>query len=290
MATRKINGVNLDQMLNNGLANLAKHEDELNRLNVFPVPDGDTGTNMRMTLAHALESASVSDHAGEYLASLSDGMLLGARGNSGVILSQFFKGFYQELSRCSVLGPGELRNGLIRGYRIAYRAVINPVEGTILSVAREGIEHIRSQIGRSTTIDSILAMYVAEMKKTLTFTPDMLSVLKEAGVVDSGAYGFILIFEGMLKFLTGDYIDPGRKIESGAGKKSVDFSLFDENSVFTDGYCMEFILQLMRGDDYSDTFKLQGYIDSLKKRGESIVCVQDGTRVKVHIHTKTPAP
>ena len=290
MATRKINGVNLDGMLRNGLANLAKHEDELNRLNVFPVPDGDTGTNMRMTLAHALENASVSDHAGEYLGSLSDGMLLGARGNSGVILSQFFKGFYQELSRCAVLGPGELRNGLIRGYRIAYRAVINPVEGTILSVSREGIEHIRSQIGRSTTIDSLLAMYVAEMKKTLTFTPDMLSVLKDAGVVDSGAYGFILIFEGMLKYLTGDYIDPGRKIEASPEKKAVDYSLFDENSEFTDGYCMEFILQLMRGGNYSDAFKLQSYITSLKKRGESIVCVQDGTRVKVHIHTKTPAP
>ncbi|MBR3416846.1 MAG: DAK2 domain-containing protein [Clostridia bacterium] len=290
MATRKINGVNLDGMLRNGLANLARNEEELNRLNVFPVPDGDTGTNMRMTLAHALENASVSDHAGEYLGSLSDGMLLGARGNSGVILSQFFKGFYQELSRCAVLGPGELRNGLIRGYRIAYRAVINPVEGTILSVSREGIEHIRSQIGRSTTIDSLLAMYVAEMKKTLTFTPDMLSVLKDAGVVDSGAYGFILIFEGMLKYLTGDYIDPGRKIEASPEKKAVDYSLFDENSEFTDGYCMEFILQLMRGGNYSDTFKLQSYITSLKKRGESIVCVQDGMRVKVHIHTKTPAP
>ncbi len=290
MATRKINGVNIDQMLRNGLANLAKNEDELNRLNVFPVPDGDTGTNMRMTLAHALESASVSDHAGEYLGSLSDGMLLGARGNSGVILSQFFKGFYQELSRCAVLGPGEMRNGLIRGYRIAYRAVINPVEGTILSVAREGIEHIRSQIGRSTTIDSLLAMYVAEMKKTLTFTPDMLSVLKDAGVVDSGAYGFILIFEGMLKFLTGEYIDPGRKIEASPEKKTVDYSLFDENSEFTDGYCMEFILQLMRGENYSDAFRLKGFITSLEKRGESIVCVQDGMRVKVHIHTKTPAP
>jgi DAK2 domain fusion protein YloV len=133
-------------------------------------------------------------------------------------------------------------------------------------------------------------MYVAEMKKTLTFTPDMLSVLKDAGVVDSGAYGFILIFEGMLKFLTGEYIDPGRKIEASPEKKTVDYSLFDENSEFTDGYCMEFILQLMRGENYSDAFRLKGFISSLEKRGESIVCVQDGMRVKVHIHTKTPAP
>ena len=290
MSIRKINGINLDGMLRNGLCNLQKNEDELNRLNVFPVPDGDTGTNMRMTLEHALASAQVSAEAGAYLRSLSDGMLLGARGNSGVILSQFFKGFYQELSRCSVIGPGELRNGLIRGYRVAYQSVLNPVEGTILSVSREGIEHIRTQIGRSTPIDSILAMYVAEMKKTLTFTPDMLPVLKEAGVVDSGAYGFILIFDGMLKFLKGEYIDPGEAARAPKEAPAVDFSLFDENSVFSDGYCMEFILQLMNGENYSGDFKLGRYIESLKKRGESIVCVQDGKRVKVHVHTKYPAP
>ena len=289
MSVKRINGINLDQMLKNGLANLQRNEEELNRLNVFPVPDGDTGTNMRMTLQHGLEAARGSADAGDYLKTLSDGMLFGARGNSGVILSQFFKGFYQELSRCSLIGPGELRNGLIRGYRVAYQAVIQPVEGTILSVAREGIEHIRSQIGRTTSIDTILSMYVAEMKKTLSYTPEMLPVLKEAGVVDSGAYGFIIIFEGMLKFLYGEYIDPGKEIARVEEKRSVDFSLFNENSVFTDGYCMEFILQLMNGPEYEQNFRLNGYIEALKKRGESLVCVQDGKRVKVHIHTKTPA-
>ncbi|MBQ7474467.1 MAG: DAK2 domain-containing protein [Clostridia bacterium] len=288
MPTRKINGINLDGMLRNGFSNLVKNEEELNRLNVFPVPDGDTGSNMRMTLGHALDSVKANDDAGDYLKSLSDGMLLGARGNSGVILSQFFKGFSTELSRCSVLGPGELRNGLIRGYRTAYQSVIHPVEGTILSVSREGIEHIRSQIGRSTTIDTLLSMYVAEMKKTLALTPEMLPVLKDAGVVDSGAYGFILIFEGMLKYLFGEYIDPGKQIPE--EKKTVDYSLFNEDSVFTDGYCMEYVLQLMNDSRADKPFDLDRYIASLKKRGTSIVCVRDGMRVKVHIHTLTPAP
>ncbi len=291
MSVKRINGIHLDLMLRNGLANLLRYEAEVNKMNVFPVPDGDTGTNMYMTLKNGLDSAKPTEESGRYLKSLSDGMLLGARGNSGVILSQFFKGFFLELSRCGLLGPGELRAGLIRGYRTAYEAVINPVEGTMLSAAREGIEHIRTQITRNTTVDSLLAMYVAEMKKTLSFTPEMLPVLKEAGVVDSGAYGFILIFEGMLCYLRGETIDPGSDVTEtrNDAAPSPDFSLFDENSRFEDGYCMEFILQLMSNGEYDQSFSLEKYISMLKSRGESIVCVQDGKRVKVHVHTKKPA-
>ena len=242
MSTRRINGIHLEKMVKNGLAVLQRHEDEVNRLNVFPVPDGDTGTNMVLTLGNGIRYAKSSEDAGAYLRSLSDGMLLGARGNSGVILSQFFKGFAIELTRSPLIGPGELRNGLIRGYRCAYDAVVHPVEGTILSVTREGIEHIRTQITRNSSIESILSMYIAEMRKTLSFTPEMLSVLKEAGVVDSGAYGFILIFEGMLKCLYGEVIDP-KELPLPQAQPPVDLSLFNENSEFSDGYCTEFILQ-----------------------------------------------
>ena len=290
MAIRRINGIQLEQMLRNGLANLQQHETEINLLNVFPVPDGDTGTNMSMTLSHGLENATSHTEVNVFLKSLSAGMLLGARGNSGVILSQFFYGFSQELSRCSVIGPGELRNGLIRGYRVAYDAVIQPVEGTILSVAREGIEHIRSQITRSSGIDMILSMYIAEMRKTLAMTPEMLSVLKEAGVVDSGASGFILIFEGMLKYLRGEFIDSKQPVKQAEPSETgPDLSLFHENSEFIDGYCMEFILQLMSAKTYDQNFRLQSYINSLKQLGTSIVCVQNEKRVKVHIHTFKPA-
>ncbi|MBQ2062188.1 MAG: DAK2 domain-containing protein [Oscillospiraceae bacterium] len=291
MAIKRINGLHLEQMLRNGLANLQRSEEEINRLNVFPVADGDTGTNMRLTLQYGLQCARSSAEAGQFLKSLSDGMLLGARGNSGVILSQFFRGFYAELSRCSLIGPGELRNGLIRAYRTAYQAVIQPVEGTILSVAREGIEHIRTQIGRSTGIDTLLSMYVAEMRKTLALTPEMLSVLKEAGVVDSGAAGLILIFDGMLRYLRGETIDPGADAaqEADMGRATLNLDLFDENSRFIDGYCMEFILQLMLDPTYDQTFRQDRFIEALKELGESIVCVQDGKRVKVHIHTMAPA-
>ena len=290
MSVKRINGVQLEQMLRNGLANLRLHEKEINQLNVFPVPDGDTGTNMRMTLEHGLQSAHSTTEAGEYLKALAAGTLLGARGNSGVILSQFFYGFAQELSRSSLIGPGELRSGLIRGYRVAYDAVISPVEGTMLTVAREGIEHIRAQITRNSGIDMILSMYTAEMRKTLAQTPEMLAVLKESGVVDSGAAGFILIFEGMLKYLRGEQLDDGERIvRESAEPEGPDLSLFDENSAFVDGYCMEFILQLMNAKEYEHKFRLQAYIRALEKLGESIVCVQNEKRIKVHIHTKKPA-
>lgn len=290
MSVKRINGVQLEQMLRNGLANLRLQEAEINQLNVFPVPDGDTGTNLRMTLEHGLQTAQSSTAAGEYLKSLAAGMLLGARGNSGVILSQFFYGFAQELAKDTLIGPGELRSGLIRGYRVAYEAVIRPVEGTMLTVAREGIEHIRGQITRSSGIDVILSMYVAEMRKTLAQTPELLAVLKESGVVDSGGAGFILIFEGMLKYLRGEQLDDGEQpAAETAAPEGPDLSLFDENSAFVDGYCMEFILQLMNGKDYDRRFKLPAYIRALEKLGESIVCVQNEKRVKVHIHTKKPA-
>ncbi|MCR5653288.1 MAG: DAK2 domain-containing protein [Ruminococcus sp.] len=290
MGTRKINGFHLKKMLENGLYLLQSHEDEINKLNVFPVPDGDTGTNMRLTLENGIRRSNDRSESGAFLKSLSAGMLLGARGNSGVILSQFFTGFFQELSHCNFIGPGELRNGLIRGYRIAYQSVINPVEGTILSVAREGIENIRTQIGRSTSIDTILSMYVAEMKKTLAYTPEMLAVLKEAGVVDSGAKGFICIFEGMLKYLYGEIVQPDTTASSQPDSKpELDFDLFNEYSDFDDGYCMEFILQLMVNPRYNQNFDIDKYIGALQNHGNSLVVVRDGKRVKVHIHTKKPS-
>ena len=276
-------------MLKNGLAYLQQHEEEVNRLNVFPVPDGDTGTNMALTLENGIRFAASDHDAGAYLKSLSDGMLLGARGNSGVILSQFFNGFAQEMSRSPLIGPGELRAGLIRGYRAAYDAVVHPVEGTILSVTREGIEHIRSQISRFSSIESILSMYTAEMRKTLSYTPEMLSVLKEAGVVDSGAYGFILIFEGMLKCLYGEVFVPRESVAERSDSPVADLSLFNEDSAFSDGYCTEFILQRLRHPQYKQDYRKEDFISMLKFYGNSLVVVEDGMRVKVHVHTMYPA-
>ncbi len=292
MKTKKINGIHLEKMMKNGLANLREHETEVNKLNVFPVADGDTGTNMCLTIEKGVGYAKSNEVIGFYLRALSEGMLLGARGNSGVILSQFFKGFATELARCTWAGPGELRNALIRGYRAAYSSVVKPVEGTILTVTREGIEHIRSQITRNSTIEEILSMYIAEMKKSLAMTPELLDVLKESGVVDSGAQGMVYIFEGMLDYLYGNIKykrqSKAAQTQQAQPSKTPDFSRFNENSRFELGYCTEFILQLMRGSDYSQRFEVKRFISELEDYGNSLVVVQDGKRVKVHIHTLRP--
>ena len=291
MKVRRINGTEFEKMLKNGHANLKLHEDEVNKLNVFPVPDGDTGTNMRMTLEHGLRSAKSDPHVGVYLKGLSDGMLLGARGNSGVILSQIFRGIYLALSRGGAINTGDMRNAMIRGYREGYTAVVKPVEGTILTVSREGVENIRTQITRQTTIDTFLSMYAAEMRKSLLNTPELLPVLKEAGVVDSGALGYILIVEGMIRYLHGEELEFKPALSEGEEElpvDNVDDSLFNENSVFEDGYCLTFLLQLMKGSEYNQKFKLDQFIDDLSALGNSIVAVQNDRRVKVHVHSMKP--
>lgn len=291
MKTRRIDGLLFEKMILNGLANLQAEEEKVNALNVFPVADGDTGTNMCRTLENGLRHAKARPEMGAYLKQLSNGMLFGARGNSGVILSQIFKGIFLELTHCGYVNPGELRNAFIRGYKVAYAAVVQPAEGTILTVAREGIEHIRQQVDRSTTIEQLLSMYLAEMRKTLSYTPEMLPALKEAGVVDSGALGFILIIEGMLKYLYGEILTPnaGAEAKPLPEVQAPSPMLFNENSVFEEGYCMEFILQLMKSDRYTQRFVLARYIEDLKLYGSSIAAVQEGRRIKVHIHTLRPA-
>ncbi|MBO4604452.1 MAG: DAK2 domain-containing protein [Clostridiales bacterium] len=297
MKTMRVDGNVLRAMFENGLENIRCHEEEVNMLNVFPVPDGDTGTNMRLTLEGGLKSAKPAAEANLFLQSLSKGMLYSARGNSGVILSQFFNGLYLELSRCPTVSAAELRNACIRGYRSAYKAVVKPTEGTILTVTRLGIENIRAQIGRRTPVEDMLSMYLAEMKKTLTITPELLDVLKEEGVVDSGAIGYIYIVEGMLKYLYGEKVENKQKSKSAAlpegmsaeSSPMIDMEHFNENSVFVDGYCMEFILQMMKGKDYLKNFRLNKFINDMSDFGNSIVAIQDDMRVKVHIHTKKPA-
>lgn len=289
MRTKRINGLQFESMVRNGLANLRLMEQTVNDLNVFPVADGDTGTNMCLTLEHGINATASQPSLGLYLKSLSQGMLLGARGNSGVILSQFFSGVYQELSRCGVANPLELRNALIRGYKVAYASMVQPVEGTILTVCREGIEHIRYQLDRNTTMEGLFSMYIAEMKKSLSATPEMLQPLKEAGVVDSGAMGFIIITEGMLKCLFGEIIAT-EPTETPAPKPVETFSaFFHENSVFEKGYCLEFVLQLMKDEKYDQRFRLNTFTSDLQDFGDSLAVVMDDTRVKVHIHTKKPA-
>ena len=283
-----INGFIFEEMVLNGLHNLINHEKEINAMNVFPVADGDTGTNMRLTLENGYKRAGHQQHLGLYLKELSAGMLLGARGNSGVILSQLFKGIAQSLARCGMANPREIKEALILAYQTAYQAVINPVEGTILTVAREGIEHTKDQVFGKVRIDSVFNMYLAEMKVSLEKTPTILPVLKEAGVLDSGAYGYIIIVEGMLKGLLGEKIETGLE-EIQKQEESASPIFFDENSEFNEGYCMEFLLQLMNSKNYKNTFNFDSFVNTLKPFGNSIVALREGTIIKVHIHTLVPS-
>ena len=300
MSTKRIDGTLFEKLMLGGLNSLIRSERELNSLNVFPVADGDTGTNMRLTLENGIRCAQSVKALNDYLKALSSGMLLGARGNSGVILSQIFKGIYLELSRYSSATAVELRNAFIRGYRVAYESVIRPVEGTILTVAREGIEQASQQQRRFGDIETLLASYIANMEISLAATPALLPVLAEAGVVDSGGKGYLAIIRGMQEALTGSvpvsYDKPSPAFPTPAAQGAAvpaapapDLSKFDENSDFIEGYCTEFILQLMKKPDYRQDFKDRELLAVLEEYGESIVMVQDGLRVKVHVHTKTPA-
>ena len=286
---RSINGTTFQKMLGYALANIISAEKVVNSMNVFPVADGDTGTNMRLTLQHGYKIAKPNKHLGLYLKEVAGGMLLGARGNSGVILSQLFKGMSNYLVDKGIVNPGELREALISAYKAGYHAVINPVEGTILTVAREGIENIKDKIyGKEITIEDTLKMYINSMNKSLQHTPDLLPVLKEASVLDSGAFGYIKIFEGMYKCLMGEEISQEVIIPEIETNEPI-VSYFNENSDFLDGYCMEFLLQLLNSKNYQERFNLNNYIDMIKPFGNSIVALQEGTIVKVHIHTIHPS-
>lgn len=284
---RLINGIEFQQMVRNGLNNIRAEEQRVNSMNVFPVADGDTGTNMRLTLENGYNRAIENKHLGLYLKELAAGMLLGARGNSGVILSQLFKGMSNELADKGIVNPKELKEALIKAYQTAYRAVVNPVEGTILTVAREGIENIKEKIYGRVSIETTLQLYLKEMNLSLKRTPELLDVLKEASVLDSGAYGYIVIVEGMYKYLLGEEI--ASKVEGVSSHIQSEPIYFDENSEFVDGYCMEFLLQLLNFKPEFNAFSINNFINALKPRGNSLVVLQEGKIVKVHIHTLDPS-
>jgi len=289
--TKEINGILFEKMIRSGLRNLRAREQEINSLNVFPVADGDTGTNMCLTLENGIRSAESHKDLCAYVKSLSRGMLLSARGNSGVILSQIFKGIYLELSRSNSATPYEMRNAFIRGYKVAYESVIKPVEGTILTVAREGIDHTTRSLKKIPHMEALFEAYLSHMRTSLSHTPERLPILMEMCVIDSGALGYITIIEGMMNHLLGITSPQDEPVPepSAPTEKPVDLSAFNENSRFDDGYCMEFILQLMNDPNYDGDFRAEVFTNLLQQYGDSLVLAQIDKQVKVHIHTKKPA-
>ncbi|MCH5351732.1 MAG: DAK2 domain-containing protein [Clostridiales bacterium] len=277
-------GNKFSDMIKGALCELMIYEKEIDDLNVFPVPDGDTGANMRRTLELGVSRAPSTQKLNEYLDGLSTGMLFGARGNSGVILSQIFKGIALSLKRYECANENNLAEALNLGYVTAYNTVLHPVEGTILTVLRDGVAAAKSALGGG--IDAFLDKLITESKKVLQKTPEMLPVLKEAGVVDSGGFGLIKIYEGMLKAYRGEEIvyKPTESSELSAP----DPSSFDESSEFTFGYCMEFTLQLLKTKTDVDSFSEKRYTEQISALGSSIVAIRDKSRMRVHIHTFEP--
>lgn len=283
----KINGTQFKEIIYNGLNNLSIHCKEINDLNVFPVPDGDTGTNMRMTIeagATAIKDAtdeSVYDMAKK----VSRGMLMGARGNSGVILSQLFRGIYKGLKDVKEASVREFAKAFLSGVDQAYHAVLKPVEGTILTVAREASEKAFKSLKKNDSLEKYFETYLKEARASLERTPDLLPVLKEAGVVDSGGAGYIYVIEGMQKYLNGEEIQTQEVVTSGT---TVNRGSFNAHSTLEYGYCTEFILQLQYSKVDIAKFDIKVISDWLETIGNSIVALKDEDIVKVHVHTLTP--
>lgn len=282
---REIDGALFLKMLSAGAARLSERKEEINDLNVFPIPDGDTGNNMLMTVEGGL-SADAEGGLGNVAASVSNGMLLGARGNSGVILSRIFSGIAKGLKGIESCGVKEFSDALKSGVRESYNAVAKPVEGTILTVFREGVEYADSRITNDSDPASYFKDLLAEFDRSLERTPELLAVLKESGVVDSGGAGLILIFSGMNDVLNG--ADIGHSSGEKAQAKKVDLDLFTEDSVLEFGYCTEFLLRLQTSKGDPSCFDLAAFTKGLEELGDSVVAFKEGTIVKVHVHSVHP--
>lgn len=280
----KLNGNLLKKMALSGAANLKNNQKRIDALNVFPVPDGDTGTNMSMTFSIGAKNASevYSDNLNDVARALSKGLLMGARGNSGVITSQIFRGFYQHLENDYEADVMKVAEAFVNGNKVAYKAIMKPVEGTILTVIREGAEESYKYLLQNPKID--LCQYFEKllecMEISLNNTPNLLPILKEVGVVDSGGSGIVEIIKGMLESLKGNDIPLNDEEKEISHSVALDV----ENQEF--GYCTEFIIEL--NDEFKEKFKEEKLKKSLSGIGDSLVVVRDDDLVKVHVHTLKP--
>ena len=293
----KVMGGNLlSKMAKGGAMQLRSNAEEVNKLNVFPVPDGDTGDNMRMTIESgvaAIENLE-SDNLADVMKAFSHGMLLGARGNSGVILSQFFAGTAKGIEGVDQADPAAFGRALQRGVQQAYTSVMTPTEGTILTVAREAVEYAVSRITPESTIQTLFADLVGEMHASLERTPEILSVLREAGVVDSGGAGLFYIMDGFNRVLNGEeFLDEEGFAKLSAKKEKTaapeeDLDAFGPDSVMTYGYCTELLVRLQNSKTNIATFDVDALKAFLSTIGDSIVAFQTESIVKIHVHTLTP--
>lgn len=286
----KINGLVLAKMIDLGSKNLAKNAEKINSLNVFPVPDGDTGTNMNLSMSSGAKetAANVVENIGELGKSFSKGLLMGARGNSGVILSQLFRGMTQHIADKSEIDAKEFAAAIQNGVSIAYKAIIKPVEGTILTVAREAAEAGVKAAENTTSIIEVMDAIYLEAQESLKRTPELLPILKEVGVVDSGGQGLVCVYQGFVAALKGEEIEGLDTVETNI----VDMQFEDDHDMdfmspedIVYGFCTEFTVRL---DKDKKEFNEDKFREDMSKFGDSLLVISDSEYVKIHVHTETP--
>ncbi|WP_449539970.1 DAK2 domain-containing protein [Ferdinandcohnia sp. Marseille-Q9671] len=295
MSITTLDGKRFAKMVLLGANHLSNNAKMVDALNVFPVPDGDTGTNMNLSMTSGAKEVknNVTSHIGKVGSSLARGLLMGARGNSGVILSQLFRGFSKAIEQKETLTASEFAHAFDNGVETAYKAVMKPVEGTILTVAKDAAKHAVAVAKNETNIIVVMEELVKEAQASLNRTPDLLPVLKEVGVVDSGGQGLLLVYEGFLAELKGETIDemsitaPSmNELVNAEHHKSVQSHMSTEDIIF--GYCTEFMVKFEDEKTSNNPFSEDKFRNDLSHLGDSLLVISDDDIVKVHIHSEKP--
>ncbi|MFC0271254.1 DAK2 domain-containing protein [Metabacillus herbersteinensis] len=292
MSITTLDGKRFAEMILQGASHLSNNAKIVDALNVFPVPDGDTGTNMNLSMTSGAKEvqANSSEHIGKVGIALSKGLLMGARGNSGVILSQLFRGFSKAIEQKQSINSVEFANALQSGVDTAYKAVMKPVEGTILTVAKDSAKAAVAKAKTETSLVHLMEAILEEAKASLIRTPDLLPVLKEVGVVDSGGQGLVFVYEGFLAELKGEKVadiqssfPSMNELVNAEHHKSVQSHMNTEDIEF--GYCTEF---MVRFEDKNASFDEENFRQDLSEFGDSLLVIADEEVVKVHIHAEHP--
>ncbi|WP_066395963.1 DAK2 domain-containing protein [Neobacillus mesonae] len=295
MSITALDGKRFAEMVIQGANNLSANAKIVDALNVFPVPDGDTGTNMNLSMTSGAKEVknNVQEHIGKVGSALSKGLLMGARGNSGVILSQLFRGFAKAIESKTVISGSEFAHALEAGVETAYKAVMKPVEGTILTVAKDAAKKAVQTADTSEDIIVIMEAVLSEAKASLKRTPELLPVLKEVGVVDSGGQGLVCVYEGFLAELKGETVSGSvsfapsmDELVSAEHHKSVQSHINTEDIEF--GYCTEFMVRFEQDKTAKHPFNEENFRNDLSQYGDSLLVISDDELAKVHIHSEQP--